>query len=430
VRVEAEFQQQDAEEAAASLVGLEDKAEAPTSAASAQASAPPKRRKKAAKAAKKASSAVQGAAQKAEAAAKKAAAEAAANAAAEQKTKDEEAAVKKAATRRAYWQRKMQSRKQRRSRASIESAAETRPCSIPDGAGHRKKAAKAAARKAKHQRRLAKRKQDADAEAKRRRRGRGIDVRLSDAQLAELEEVCKRLRKLLQSLAAQRDRKRGRGLGRSPAAASSAGPRKDSGKASEGPSARGAGKPAGDGGHHSGVQIFVKHITGQTITLDVESSDTIDMVKNKIRVKVCIPCAEQLLFFQGKVLHDWHTTSHYNILKESTIHLRLRLRAGAIEAEQEVGVTVLETTGGGGGGGGGGEQEHEQEPGSRIKGHHVLITGRFDGKSRADIEKLVLSLGGEVQRQGPNGTHSPGSYSFVSVRTNKRQQKTKQFILT
>ena len=159
--------------------------------------------KKTASAAKKAASAVQAAAQKAKAAVKKAAAEAAANAAAEQKTKDEEAAVKKVATRRAYWQRKMQSRKQRRSRASIESAAETRPCWIADDAGNRKKAA--------------------EAEAKRRRRSRGIDVRLSDARLADLDEVCKRLRKLLQSLAAQRG-KRGRGRwrrrDRSPAAAS------------------------------------------------------------------------------------------------------------------------------------------------------------------------------------------------------------------
>ena len=71
----------------------------------------------------------------------------------------------------------------------------------------------------------------------------------------------------------------------------------------------------------------------------------------------------------------------------------------------------------GGGGGGGGEQE----PGSWLNGHHVLITGRFDGKSRADIERLVLSLGGTVQQRGPNGTHSPGSYSFVSVKGSRKQ---------
>jgi hypothetical protein len=68
----------------------------------------------------------------------------------------------------------------------------------------------------------------AEAEAKRQRRGRGIDARLSDARMADLDEVSKRLRQRLQFLAAQRD-KRGRGRWRrrhtSPAAASSAGQR-------------------------------------------------------------------------------------------------------------------------------------------------------------------------------------------------------------
>jgi hypothetical protein len=85
---------------------------------------------------------------------------------------------------------------------------------------------KAAAKPTKRQRRLAK--QPADAEAKRRRRGRGFDERLSDARMADLDEVSKRLRKRLEFLAAQRD-KRGRGRWRrrdmSPAAASSAGQR-------------------------------------------------------------------------------------------------------------------------------------------------------------------------------------------------------------
>ena len=114
--------------------------------------------------------------------------------------------------------------------------------------GKKEKAAanKAAARKAKRQRRLAKRKQDADAEAKRRPRGRGLDVTLSDARMAELDEVSKRLRELLQRLTTQRG-KRGRvhwrRRDRSPAAASSAGPRKYSGKASEGPAAGAEPKP-------------------------------------------------------------------------------------------------------------------------------------------------------------------------------------------
>jgi hypothetical protein len=99
----------------------------------------------------------------------------------------------------------------------------------------------------------ANRKQAADAEAKRRRRGLGIDVHLSDARMAELDELSKRLRKLLQRLTAQRwphGRGHWRRRDRSPAAASSAGPRKYSGKASEGPAAGAEPKPRhGQPGH-------------------------------------------------------------------------------------------------------------------------------------------------------------------------------------
>lgn len=83
-----------------------------------------------------------------------------------------------------------------------------------------------------------------------------------------------------------------------------------------------------------GMQLFVKTLTGKTVSIEVEEGESIEDVKAKIAEKEGIPPEQQRLIFGGQQLQDAKTLDDYDVGDDATLHLVLRLRGGGIQAKQ------------------------------------------------------------------------------------------------
>ena len=75
-------------------------------------------------------------------------------------------------------------------------------------------------------------------------------------------------------------------------------------------------------------QVFIKALTGDTISVDYRADLKISELKNIINSQNNVPVVQQRLIFNGKQLDDNNTLDDYGIMPTNVIHLVLRVQGG------------------------------------------------------------------------------------------------------
>ncbi|XP_016098462.1 NEDD8 isoform X2 [Sinocyclocheilus grahami] len=69
-------------------------------------------------------------------------------------------------------------------------------------------------------------------------------------------------------------------------------------------------------------------LTGKEIEIDIEPTDKVERIKERVEEKEGIPPQQQRLIYSGKQMNDEKTAADYKIQGGSVLHLVLALRGG------------------------------------------------------------------------------------------------------